>query len=141
MKELHIDFKILWTKLLALFMSCVLLLPAQQVISYCYPMERVMIVDCCAEEAKHHHAEHVDAQSLKNRVCCSDLSLGEPDTRQMIDSPELLDGFLGDVAWLKTTLEPEQIIEINKVNFVQPLSFLPLARGPPPYLRNRALLL
>jgi hypothetical protein len=142
MKDRQVDFRILWTRLFALFMICVLLLPAQQVISYCYPMDRVMIVDCCAGEAEHQQgSEHVLEPALKSSLCCADLSLGEPEIRQVVDSEELLDWLPESIVWLTIPLEQERIIGAQVVAPFQPLSCTPLARGPPPYLKNCVFLL
>jgi hypothetical protein len=126
---------------LCCFMATVAMaLPASDGLFYCFPMQRVMIEDCCGEDTEEH-----SVPVLTHAQCCEKMDAFDVDTPVSSATPAISSDVSHGLV-LKRILSASELID-TKWNY----STETTARGPPPrgpphqkgalFLRNQTLLI
>ena len=122
--------------LLFVTLALSMVIPRAQSISFCNPMDRIMLVSCC-------HPAHSDVEDGKAELhrpnCCDDIPLPAIDQ-------ENLNGFSMPLVALSPIMPPMPSVLWEFYGTVFEQSVPMGARGPPPnpfplFLQNRTLLI
>ena len=96
-----------------------MIVPASDGLFYCFPMQRIMIEDCCGEDEEHHQQA-----TLTHPQCCEKLDMLDVDVPVSVDAPNV-----APTHWLVKWRSPLSLSPVKTVHFVY--RDTPRARGPP----------
>ena len=122
-----------------LMASISMIVPASDGLFYCFPMQRIMIEDCCGEDDT-----HSEQATLTHPQCCEKLDMMDVDTPPTVDSPSVAHSH-----WLVRWTPPPQVVFEDSIRLVERTILRargPPLRGPPTprislFIQNQSLLI
>ena len=116
-----------------------MILPASDGLFYCFPMQRIMIEDCCGEDEEKH-----ETPILTHAQCCEKMDALDVDTPISSAVPALIDGVFHPIAM--SAPRPYLLDKYTGAVLGHPRVRGPPERGPPRFkrslfIRHQALLI
>ena len=136
---MHSSLRQIWIAISCLMATIAMILPSSDGLFYCFPMQRIMIEDCCGEDET-----HSEQATLTHPQCCEKLDMVDVDTPPSVDAPNIFQSH-----WLVSWGPPPPFAIESAFRPVERTIFRargPPHRGPPPpsaplFLQNQSLLI
>ena len=136
---MHSSLRQIWIAISCLMATIAMILPSSDGLFYCFPMQRIMIEDCCGEDET-----HSEQAILTHPQCCEKLDTMDVDTPPTVDAPNIVQSH-----WLVSLTPPKPLVFEDSIRPVERAILRargPPHRGPPPpktsiFIQNQSLLI
>ena len=136
---MHSQLRQLCIAISCLMATISMIVPASDGLFYCFPMQRIMIEDCCGEDET-----HSEQATLTHPQCCEKLDMIDVDTPPAVDAPSIVQSH-----WLVSWSPPPPLVIEDSIRLVERAILRargPPHRGPPPprtsiFIQNQSLLI